>query len=360
MRHERLISPASDGRGSRTTRASEWLLVLALLLGTPLAYVAWTNVGVTYTAEGNLWLSPSYDAEGRPIARALYPRVRAEEQRPGASRIQVDARGDRFTLVLEEASSVRCALAGPDGRRGSVGDCLDMTRTSGPVALDTDARVESSGLTPRKAARVVYGELRGPTRGTILAISLRGSDPGKTAAVLDSVMQELEALARRLEGAKLEATLTVLEQQLEIIGDSLTVAERDLDAFRTADGASPLEEARLERRVRSIETLHQNVRGRVEEARLARARVEPTVRILDGASVSGRPRLDVRLPAAVAVLLGGLATMAGGALVFGRSSALRTDVASRGIETAPDDAGALLVILAGTALAVLVTVLLYA
>ena len=80
-----------------------------------------------------------------------------------------------------------------------------------------------------------------------------------------------------------------------------------------------IEEARLRRRVSIQETLYNELRQRVETARLASASSIPDVQILDRASVPHRPSDDSRLPFAGMILLGSLGAAVMLALVLDRA-----------------------------------------
>jgi capsular exopolysaccharide synthesis family protein len=77
-----------------------------------------------------------------------------------------------------------------------------------------------------------------------------------------------------------------------------------------------IEEGRLRRRVATTEGLYNDIRGRVETARLAAASSIPDVRILDRAADPGAPIEDRRLPLAAMVFFGCLGAAMLGALVL--------------------------------------------
>lgn len=79
-----------------------------------------------------------------------------------------------------------------------------------------------------------------------------------------------------------------------------------------------IEEARLRRRVAITENLYNELRSRVETARLAAASSIPDVRILDRAAVPQVPSQDQRLPFAGFVLLVCVGSAVGGALLVDR------------------------------------------
>lgn len=109
------------------------------------------------------------------------------------------------------------------------------------------------------------------------------------------------------------------------IVSELSTQERDLRA-RVAAAQTELreipprtiEEGRLERRVETTTTLYNEIRGRVEAARLAAASSIPDVRILDEATVPSRPSRDQRLPLAAIIFFGCLGAATGAAILLDR------------------------------------------
>jgi capsular exopolysaccharide synthesis family protein len=79
-----------------------------------------------------------------------------------------------------------------------------------------------------------------------------------------------------------------------------------------------IEEGRLERRVATTTELYNEIRGRVEAARLAAASSIPDVRILDPAVVPSRPLGDRRILYSAMILFGCLGAAMGGAIVLDR------------------------------------------
>lgn len=345
MSYDQPLQSAADGFGRRTIFRYSWLLAPAVLLGAPLAYVVWTGVDVTYTAQGTLWIATpaAPDARHEPIAPPP----------DGFAWIEL-LRSYRVleSVVIEHRLHV-------DVPRGS---------------LEPDATRAFSVVTPRDAAEALSRDLTARADRNVLSVALSGSDPEKTANVLNALMEELVEVASGLQTRKLEETLIALDAQLAEVETELAGAEHDLEHFRVttnrrpgnavpgavaepSDGDWTMEEARLGRRVRAAAGLYAEVLGRVESARLARASATPDVRILDRASVPKRPSEDMRLPVTLAVLLGWLGVVGGGALLLGGREVRPAYGGVHGtVRRGPgQDVGPVLAILAGGALAVLMT-----
>lgn len=119
-----------------------------------------------------------------------------------------------------------------------------------------------------------------------------------------------------------------IPQVVQGIVDELGVREQEIQSY-VDQGAAELaeipprtiEEGRLRRRVTSTENLYNEIRGRVETARLAAASSIPDVRILDEAAVPRRPTQDRRIPLAAMVLFGCVGVAMGGAILLDRIDA---------------------------------------
>ena len=110
--------------------------------------------------------------------------------------------------------------------------------------------------------------------------------------------------------------------------DELTIRERDMQGYldvATSDLESipprTIEEQRLERAVTATENLHNDIRSRVETARLAAASSIPDVKILDRAAVPQRPTEDKRIQIAMLMFFGCIGAAVAGAILLDRMDA---------------------------------------
>lgn len=329
---------------SEATPFRRVLFAVALLLAVPAVYVGWSGAEVTYVAEGTLAYGEA------PI---------------GVSDASPVPEGFAWTALVR-SYQVMDAVVVEHGLQVGTGD------------------------TPlRDGARALSSRLRAEARSGFLSLTLYGDDPEETAEVLRTIMEEVVHTAGELKARKQEQTLLILEEQLAAVTDRLAAAERDLETFRVAtiripsgrrveadrgasevsrgasevsDGASDpwdTEEDRLERRVRSIANLHEDISARVEAARSERASPTPDLRILDTPAVPTRPARDLRAPVTLAILLGWLGVVSAGVLLTTATGVPTMGGAMRSIRTATEE-GALpaLAVLVGGALATLLTVLL--
>ena len=248
----------------------KWLLILAILVGGAGAYYGWSHTGVTYTAEGNLWIEvESGGARGDvgpirasglleanawiellrsyqvldtvAVRERLFLQVPAdfepaferfelgEEYRPGDYELAVGASGEDFVLSTAEGALVQQGMFGvPIGE--NVGFVWAPARGSFPP----EATVSFSVLTPRDAARSLAARLRTDMdrSGNFLRLSLSGPNPEKIASILNRLMERHVSVAADLKSRKLEQTLLILDEQLNSVEDSLARAEQDLEEFR--------------------------------------------------------------------------------------------------------------------------------
>lgn len=119
-----------------------------------------------------------------------------------------------------------------------------------------------------------------------------------------------------------------IPQVVDGVLEQLALQERDLQGrtdaqARDLEAIPPrtIEEGRLERRVSITGNLYDNLRSRVETARLAAASSIPDVRILDEAAVPQQPTEDSRLRLAAIIFFGFIGAATGGALLLDRMDA---------------------------------------
>lgn len=115
-----------------------------------------------------------------------------------------------------------------------------------------------------------------------------------------------------------------------VLGIINELSARELEMQGFVDGATAelqaipprtIEEGRLRRHVATTENLYNEIKGRVETARLAAASSIADVRILDHATEPRVPTEDQRLPLAAMVFFGCLGVAMGGAILLDRMDA---------------------------------------
>jgi succinoglycan biosynthesis transport protein ExoP len=151
--------------------------------------------------------------------------------RPAAYTLQVDPRGQRF--VLSHADGV--AL-----ENGTVGDTIGLKEgfswVPEPQLLTAGRLVEFSVATPRSAAMALVAGVRAtlPENGQFLRIALSGSDPQRTARILNAWAEQFVASSIDLKKRHLLQFKQTLGDQLGVAEAQLHGAESELEAFRVS------------------------------------------------------------------------------------------------------------------------------
>ena len=187
-----------------------------------------------------------------------------------------------------------------------------LESTLAAIEADGTVRIEALEVIPAAASsselRVILTELV-DARSQLRALRQRYADDYPP-------IQDLLGQIRNIEE-------DVIPPLVQGIADNLAEREAEMQGYVDAAAADlqaipprTIEEGRLARRVATTENLYNQIRGRVEAARLAAASSMPDVRILDMAAVPQRPSEDQRLPLAAAVLFGCLGIAMGGAILL--------------------------------------------
>lgn len=295
----------------------KWLLALAVVLGSGGAYLAWTSVAVTYTAESSLWI----EVEGRRSSGDVEP-IRAggllesnawiellrsftvldsvvKQERlyvrpppeyapafanfrlgdpfaPGDYELRVGESGDDFVLVTSNGALVQQALFG-----GPIGENVGFDWAPARGSFQNGATVPFTVLSVRDAARDLSSRLiTGMDRsGNFLRLSLSGADPQRLADVLNAVMERHVEIAAELKRSKLDQTREILEGQLQVMDAELAQAEADLEEFRITTISLPTDRATpiapgLEVTRDPVITGFFNMQVQLEQIRRDRARLQ--------------------------------------------------------------------------------------
>lgn len=251
----------------------KWLLVTAFVVGLAGALAAWRFSEVTYTAEGSLYIQ----GDNRNRSAGDVDPIRPGALLESSSWVELLRSYQVLdSVVMEEGLYVRppaefaeqfegFGLAervafgsfelriGPDGRdfvlATAAGAMVDEGRLGEPIgeeagfrwtppagAFPPDAVVKFSVVSPRDAATDLRERLNPQIdrNGDFLRVTLEGTDAQRITDIVNAVMRRHVRLAADITRAKLDLTLNILEEQLEITGDSLAAAERRLEEFRVA------------------------------------------------------------------------------------------------------------------------------
>ena len=253
----------------RAVRRFRWLILVTAALGMVGGVVATRFVRPTYEVHATVWVSTTSPDErnagplaGRSvISAASWPELLvsstildrvAERERlyilpqntsditafanftPAATAFRTGSyvlnveQDKRYTLMTAKDSVLE---------RGSVGDSIGRTRGFqwAPTAaqLGRPRRISFILVTPRESAGWLRDQLFVDLArdGNLMRVSLTGSDPVRTAATLNAVVQHFVTVAAQLRKRSLVETTRAVELQLRYAGADLADAETALERF---------------------------------------------------------------------------------------------------------------------------------
>ena len=306
----------------------KWLLVVALVVGSAGAYVAWHSVQVSYTAQGSLWIEVDRRQGGADVApiragalvessawidllrtnQVLEPVViqerlfvrppeeyapafasfeLADPFGPGTYELRVGSAGEDFVLVTREGALVQQAAFGVP-----IGENVGFRWQPAKGSFPPDAVVTFTVLSPRDAARDLSDQLQASLQGggNFLGLELSGTNPQKLASTLNEVMERHVSIAAELKRSKLDETLVILEEQLDTMELELARAEENLEEFRIttislpSDRSMPIS-AGLELTTDPVFGTYFANRVEVEQLRRDRARLQAALESFDNGPV---------------------------------------------------------------------------
>ncbi|OLC08362.1 MAG: hypothetical protein AUH42_01620 [Gemmatimonadetes bacterium 13_1_40CM_70_11] len=167
---------------------------------------------------------------GSPADAHVFDAFRpAEQYRPGAYRLKVDATGQNWTLATED---------GIDLERGAVGDSI-----GGRVGFHWAPGL--GVLTPGRSVGFTVASVRDASRhlaerldvhmdmnGNFLRVELTGAYPARITAIVNAVVERYVQVAADLKRQKVTELTKILNDQVESARRNLQDAEVALEAFR--------------------------------------------------------------------------------------------------------------------------------
>lgn len=179
----------------------------------------------------------------------------------------------------------------------SSGSWLELLRTEqllSPVVREFHLARRSDAQSEREAVESLAGRLRVTVDGgsDLLRVSLVGSDPERTATVLNAVVERFVSVATYLKMDSLSALASNLDGQRVRVEQWLRETQQELERYRSRHPKPvprTVEEEALERRVRTAKSFYYEIQLRHETALLAAARSMPDLRLLDPAVPPHRP-----------------------------------------------------------------------
>lgn len=261
----------------------KWLLALSLVVGVAGAYYVWSTTAVTYTAEGNLWIEQesrqgtgdvtpiragsllennawiellrSYQVldtvavSERLFLRApsayapAFERFAVDLQNgflSGTYKLSVGSTGDDFTLTTSNGALVQQGQFGVP-----IGENVGFVWAPARGSFEPEAEVSFSVLTARDAAQSLSNQLmtRMDRAGNFLNLTLSGENPEQIASILNALMDRHVQVAADIKRRKLDETLVILEEQLNLMEAELAQAETDLEEFRVTTISLPSDQS---------------------------------------------------------------------------------------------------------------------
>lgn len=280
---ERFYSVAADLKSSRL---EETLLILEEQLDTMEIELARSEQSleefrvatISLPTDQSLAISPGLEATREPVFSSFFEdRLAVEQLQRDRTRLQATLEGFGDGPIRIEALELIPAAAGSSELRSILDQLLE-------------ARSELRALRDR------YADDYPPIQD--LLVQIRTLESGAIPRVVQGIIAELATREREMQ--------SYVDQAADELSE---IPPRTI------------EEQRLRRRVATTENLYNEIRGRVETARLAAASSIPDVRILDQAQVPQRPTEDKRIFFAAAVIFGCLGLAVVGALLLDRMDA---------------------------------------
>ncbi|MGH7621433.1 MAG: GumC family protein, partial [Gemmatimonadaceae bacterium] len=171
-----------------------------------------------------LYLWPGY-ARDSALFAGFQPQARL---RGGAYVLKTDAANAKYTLSIKD-SVIETGVAGD-----SVGRKVGFAWKPSAIALGPSRIVPFTVINPRDMSTglMTRVDVTLPPQSQFLKVSLAGSDPQRTARILNGIMREFVATAGDLKRRNLTEESRLLSDQLDTASRSLRSAEASLEGFR--------------------------------------------------------------------------------------------------------------------------------
>jgi capsular exopolysaccharide synthesis family protein len=257
-------------------RRHSWLVLIVTLLGTALGVVATRLLDPAYTAKAILWIEGAgrearADADGftgdpvvetaswvelvtsnavldsvvRGLRLYVEPASRVDSTvfagfdfrsgaRPGRYRLTVASDGKTFALRSEDDVVLQRGTVGD-----SIGAAVGFAWAPTAEALQSHREIEFAVMAPYDAAQQLARSLRVglDPGGSFLRVELRGTDPSRTAATVNGVVDRVVAVAADLKREKFEELVKILGDQYNHARTALFSADTALTEFQVRNAA---------------------------------------------------------------------------------------------------------------------------
>jgi tyrosine-protein kinase Etk/Wzc len=252
-------------------RRSIWLIAIVLVLGVAIGVVATRVAAPVYEAQARLWIAADQSAPNTdgvapiraagimrqtawpelltsfavldPVAQktglnvvpatttdtTLFANFHTAPQfRAGAYQLRADTSGWQYQLLDGHGKVLQSGVLGD-----SVGQAFGIRWRPTASGLAPGGVVKFTVLSTRDAAEQLRRNLSltFDPRNNLLGVTLAGTDPERTAAVLNSIIDEFRMLVGQLKSQNASEVTRVLKQQVDYEDKELRDAETQLQQF---------------------------------------------------------------------------------------------------------------------------------
>jgi capsular exopolysaccharide synthesis family protein len=308
----------------------KWLIVLGLLVAGGASYWVWRTTPIVYAVQGSLWIEdegrsgtgPTIQTDGLLEGNAWIELLRSgmvldsvvvaerlflqapsgfgaafgafsmtRAATPGAFELRVGPSGEEYVLASVAGATLE------QGRMSEgIGRSLGWEWRPPAGTLPAGAVVPFTVRTPRDAARQLAGQLqmRLDREGNFLSVYLEGMNRERITSTVNEILERHVEVAAALKRARIDETLLILEEQLQLTEAELATAERELEEFRVrtislpSDNSAPIA-AGLEITRNPVFTNFFGMRIELEQIRQDRARLQAA---LDDFARTGEVRIE--------------------------------------------------------------------
>ena len=262
----------SWGRYIAALKRYKWLILLVIFAGTGIGFGVTQFMTPAYQTTGTIWISVDNPSRGpsipgpiagdpivtpgawadliksssimdnvvRKYSLYLWPMYARDSSvfagfnaRPalhaGSYILKTDASNSKYTLTTKDGIVVESGIAGDSvGRKQGFG-WKPSAAALGPSRVVPFTVVNPRDISSSLMARV---DVTLPQNSQFLKLSLSGTDPHRTAMILNGVMREFVATAGDLKRRNLSEESRTLSDQLDTASRALHSAEASLEGFR--------------------------------------------------------------------------------------------------------------------------------
>ena len=262
----------SWGRYIAALKRYKWLILLVILAGTGIGFGVTQFMTPAYQTAGTIWISVDNSNRGpsipgpiagdpivspgawadliksstimdnvvRKLSLYLWPGYARDSSVFAGFQAKSNLRGGSYVLKTD-AANAKYTLTTKEGvvvENGVSGDSVGRTRGFGwkpsKIALGPSRVVPFTVVNPRdiSAGLMTRVDVTLPQNSQFLKLTLAGTNPQRTAMILNGVMREFLATAGDLKRRNLLEESRTLSDQLDSASRSLHSAEASLEAFR--------------------------------------------------------------------------------------------------------------------------------